>query len=72
MKKENVKKYKIDGMHCVSCAMIIENELEDNKIADETECNYAKSELIIKSQKEIDDNKVVQTVEKLGYKVKCL
>jgi hypothetical protein len=52
--------------------MIIENELEDNKIADETECNYAKSELIIKSQKEIDDNKVVQTVEKLGYKVKCL
>ena len=66
------KKYKIDGMHCVSCAMIIENELEDKKLVDEAVCDYAKSELTVTSQKEIEDAKVIQTVEKLGYKIQCL
>ena len=68
MKKENVKKYKIGGMHCISCAMLIESELEDSKIAGEAECNYAKSELILKSQKEINDAEVVKSIENLGYK----
>jgi len=49
--------------------MLIEGELEDSKIVDEATCKYATSELTVKSQKEIDDNKISQAVEKLGYKV---
>lgn len=63
-----IKKYKISGMHCVSCATIIENALEKAGLADEAICQYANSELIIKSQKEIDDQKIIEAVEKTGYK----
>jgi len=63
------KKYKVDGMHCVSCSMLIEGELEDSRIVEEAVCKYATSELIVKSQKEIDDQKINAAVEKLGYKV---
>lgn len=66
--KKYVNKFKVGGMHCVSCAMLIEGELEDSKIVDEAACKYATSELTVKSQKEIDDTKIIQAVEKLGYK----
>jgi copper chaperone CopZ len=65
----NIRKYKVDGMHCVSCSMLIEGELEDAKVVDEAECKYATSELIVKSGKEIDDTKIRGLVEKLGYKI---
>lgn len=64
------KKYKVDGMHCVSCAMLIESELEDAEVADQATCNYATLELEIESQKEIDDGKICEVVDRLGYKVK--
>ncbi len=64
-----VKKYKVDGMHCVSCAMLIENELEDKGLVDEAVCEYAKSELILRSQKELDTAQVAKTIEKLGYTI---
>ena len=62
------KKYRVDGMHCVSCAMLIESELEDAKLGEEAICKYAVSELTIKSQKEIDDTEVDAVLHKLGYK----
>ncbi|MBP7832423.1 MAG: heavy-metal-associated domain-containing protein [Candidatus Levybacteria bacterium] len=35
-------KLKIDGMHCTSCAMNIDGELEDTKGVLEAETSYAK------------------------------
>ena len=35
--------YKINGMHCSSCAMIIEGELEDRGI--DARCRYEKGEV---------------------------
>jgi Cd2+/Zn2+-exporting ATPase len=74
MTNPTVRKYKIDGMHCVSCAMLIEGELEDAKVGDEAICKYATSELTVKSQNEISDTKIIETIDKLGYKatpIKC-
>lgn len=62
-----IRKYKIDGMHCVSCAMIIENGLEHTKLADEATCQYTNSELTVKSNKEINDAEILKEIKKLGY-----
>lgn len=62
------KIYKIKGMHCTSCAMNIEGELEDLGI--NAKVNFAKSILEV----EIDENKVsekemVKAVNNLGYQL---
>lgn len=68
MNDKVIKKFKIDGMHCVSCAILIEGELEDQQIADKAECHYGNAELVLEAQKPIEDKKVAEIVEKLGYK----
>jgi len=70
MKKAiTTKKYKVENMRCVSCAMLIEEELETTHCADSATCNYASSELTLESQNQIDDEKVIDVVSKLGYKI---
>jgi copper chaperone CopZ len=66
------KKYKVEGMHCVSCAMLIESELEDANLVDEATCVYATSELSVKAHKAIDDTQISAVVEKLGYKATAI
>lgn len=58
--------YKIDGMHCSSCAMLIEGELEDRGIMGR--CSFAKQtvEVFGNSDKNID-KKVKEAVEGAGY-----
>jgi copper chaperone CopZ len=69
MTEEFTKKYKIQGMHCVSCAMLIEGALEDANIVDEASCTYASSELTVKARTQIDNTAVSQAVQKLGYSI---
>ncbi len=57
------KTYKIDGMHCVSCAMLIEGELEDRGIIGR--CNFAKGTVEVDG--EADENTVKVSVETAGY-----
>jgi len=59
------KIYKIKGMDCPSCAMLIESELEEAGI--KCKCSYAKEELEIEG--EIIFEKVVTLVTGLGYKI---
>lgn len=62
------KVYKISGMHCPSCAMNIEWELEDAGI--KGKCSYARQELEVESDgKDVDEEKIKLAVEKAGYKV---
>lgn len=53
-------------MHCVSCAMLIEGELEDRGITGT--CSYAKQTVEVEdaSDKDIDE-KVQKAVEGAGY-----
>lgn len=59
------KTYKIEGMHCASCASLLELDLEDAGI--KASCSYAKGNL------EVDEphnkNKVVEIVSKAGYSI---
>lgn len=59
------KVYKIAGMHCVSCATMIEFDLEDAGIP--CKCSYVKSTLEIEGDH--DSHKVVETVKKSGYSI---
>ncbi len=60
--------YKIDGMHCSSCAMLIEGELEDRGISGR--CSYAKQTVEVESDDtEKTDTAVKQAVEAAGYRL---
>jgi copper chaperone CopZ len=58
-------KYKIEGMHCASCASMIELDLEDAGIP--CKCSYAKSELVVEVPH--DSKKVFEIVKKSGYEI---
>lgn len=60
------KIYKIKGMHCASCAMLIEGELEDRKI--NGVCSYAKQTVeVVGTINDDIDKKVKEAVEGAGY-----
>lgn len=59
------KIYKIEGMHCASCASMVELDLEDAGI--ESKCSYAEG--ILEIDGEHDVKKVVEIIEKAGYSI---
>lgn len=65
MSKPNKKVYKIEGMHCASCAAMIELDLEDAGI--KAKCSYATSSLEVESEHDI--KKVAEVIKKSGYSV---
>ena len=63
-------KLKIDGMHCTSCAMNIEFDLEDLEGIKTAKTSYAKQECEVKFDEEkISEQKIIQTIKKTGYTV---
>ena len=62
------KTYSIDGMHCVSCSMLIEGELEDRGYV--AACNFAKGTVVVESDDtDVSDEKVKEAVEAAGYRL---
>jgi len=59
------KIYKIEGMHCASCATMIELDLEDAGI--KSKCSYAASNLEVDGPH--DPKKVVEIIKKSGYSI---
>ncbi len=61
-------KFKITGMHCTSCAMNIDGELEDTEGVKEANTNYAKAltEVEFDTDKMTQD-KIVAIIKKVGY-----
>lgn len=60
------KKYVITGMHCVSCSMLIEGELEDRGVT--ARADYKKQRLeVTYDEKNIQETEILSTVSKLGY-----
>lgn len=59
----------IAGMHCASCALDIDGELEDTKGVVCSSTSYAKqkTEIEFDSQK-ISEKEVVDIIKRLGYK----
>ncbi|OGM81439.1 hypothetical protein A2393_02545 [Candidatus Woesebacteria bacterium RIFOXYB1_FULL_41_13] len=61
-----MKTYKVEGMHCASCAAMIELDLEDMGV--KAKCSYAKGTLDVEG--EHDSKKIVEVVNKSGYSIK--
>lgn len=73
MSKIVKKKLKIEGMHCSSCAMSIDFDLEDLEGIKTAKTNYAKQE----SEVEFDEEKltiedIIKQVNKTGYNAQIM
>lgn len=61
---------KIDGMHCTSCSMNIDGELEDLDGVIDASTSYAKATSIVTfDPTKTDKKKIVAAIEKTGYRV---
>ncbi len=59
-------KFKISGMHCASCAMNIDGELED--MGAESKTIYARSETEVRfDESKISIESIIGAIRKLGY-----
>ena len=62
------KTYKIDGMHCTSCALVIESDLEDAGVS--AKCNYAKETLEVEfDEAKTNEKKIKEIVASSGYQI---
>lgn len=69
MSKIVKKKLKIEGMHCTSCAMNIDFDLEDIEGVTSAKTSYAKQECEIEFDEEkIEMDTILQTIQKTGYR----
>ena len=59
------KTYKVKGMDCASCAMVIESDLEDAGI--KCKCDFAKETLEVELDHEDHEKKVHEVVKNAGY-----
>lgn len=67
------KKFKICDMHCTSCAMNIDFDLEDLEGVKRAQTSYAKSESIIEYDEEkIDHKKIISIIKRTGYAAELL
>lgn len=63
------KKLKIEGMHCSSCAMNIDFDLEDLDGVKQAKTGYAKQETEVEfDEKKINLGDIVAQIKKTGYK----
>ncbi len=59
---------KLNGLHCSSCVMNIEMELEDIKGVKKAEGSYTKSEVKVEfDEKETGPEKFLEAIKGLGY-----
>ena len=64
------KKLKVQGMHCSSCAINIDFDLEDLEGIKSAKTSYAKQECEVEFDEEkINDQKIIQTIKETGYTV---
>lgn len=63
------RKFKIEGMHCTSCAMNIDFDLEDLNGIESSKTSYAKQECEVEFDKEkINDQQIIEKIKETGYK----
>lgn len=59
------KIYNVKGMHCTSCALAIEMDLEDMGV--KASCNFAKQTLEVELDNGDKEEKIKSHLEKAGY-----
>lgn len=67
---EKTIKLKISGMHCTSCAMNIDGELEDIGKVKSASTSYAKQETeVVFDDEIISEEEIKAIVQRVGYEV---
>lgn len=62
------KSYKIKGMHCTSCPLVIESDLEDAGV--KASCHYARQTLDVEyDELTLDETKIRAVVQHAGYQL---
>lgn len=62
------EKLKITGMHCASCAMTIDEELEELDGVKESKTSYRKQlTKVVFDDERIDVDAIASAIQKLGY-----
>lgn len=73
MSKIIKKKLKIDGMHCNSCVMLIEGDLEDLEGVKSAKASLAKLECEVEFDEEkVNEKVLIQTIQKTGYQAQII
>lgn len=70
--KKNYKRvlFKIKGMHCISCAMKIDGDLEETKGVISASTSYAKSEVqVIFDSKTVGKESLINVIKNAGYEI---
>jgi len=63
------KNLKIEGMHCTSCAMNIDFDLEDIEGVKSAKTNYAKQICVVEYEgKKVSEEELLKSIKKTGYK----
>lgn len=61
--------FKIDGMHCTSCSLSIDGELEDTPGVLSATTSYAKAETqVLYDPERVSPDQLQKVIEKLGYR----
>lgn len=64
------KKFKIEGMHCTSCALTIDMDLEDLEGVKSSKTSYAKAETEVEFETDkVKDEDLIEVIKKAGYTV---
>lgn len=62
------KVFKITGMHCTSCAISIDGELEDTEGVKKAVTNYAKQQTEVEFEEDkVSEIKIVEIIQSIGY-----
>lgn len=65
------KKLKIEGMHCSSCALLIDMDLEDLAGVRYAKTSYTKAEVEVEyDEDKVDSSKILETIKGTGYQAK--
>jgi len=63
------KQYSIEGMHCASCALNIENQSKKLEGVVSSHVNYANSTLSIENNDVFSEQILFKKISQLGYKI---
>ncbi len=59
---------KITGMHCVSCTINIDGQLEDTKGVKEANTNFIKAQTVVTyDETQLSDKEIIKIIKNLGY-----
>ncbi|NWJ46860.1 MAG: heavy-metal-associated domain-containing protein [Chloroflexi bacterium] len=67
------KLFQIEGMHCASCALLIDEELEELSGIRRARTSYARQQAEVEyDEQQVNEQKIIATISGVGYKVSAV